>query len=95
MHQVAILALDGVVPYDLSIACEVFSRMLTSHGKPAYAVKVCGLTRTVRSYHFEMRVAHGLEAVAGADTVIVPGIEDAFGNRSSTGIQGLVAASGI
>lgn len=76
MHQVAILALDGVVPYDLSIACEVFSRVLTGHGKPAYAVKVCGLNRTVRSCHFEMRVAHGLEAVAGADTVIVPGIEE-------------------
>lgn len=76
MHQVAVLALDGVVPYDLSIACEVFSRVLTGNGIPAYEVKVCGLHRTVRSCHFDMRIAHGLDVLAGADTVIVPGIEE-------------------
>lgn len=76
MHQIAVLALHDFVPYDLSIACEVFSRTLTGSGTPAYEVKVCGPARTIRSRHFDMRVAHGLDAVARAGTVIVPGIEE-------------------
>ncbi|MFQ3789000.1 GlxA family transcriptional regulator [Halomonas sp. A29] len=76
MHKIAVLALHDFVPYDLSIACEVFERASASNGKPAYRVHVCGQARTLRSRHFEMRVSHGLETLARANTVIVPGIED-------------------
>lgn len=76
MHKVAVIALPDFVPFDLSIACEVFWRARSTEGKPAYQVKICGHTRTVRSRHFDMRVAHGLDAVTRADTVIVPGMEE-------------------
>lgn len=76
MHQIAVLALPQFIAFDLSIPCEVFSRARTLQGKVAYKVKVCGRTRTVKGRHFDMRVAHGLEAIAHADTIIVPGIDN-------------------
>jgi transcriptional regulator GlxA family with amidase domain len=76
MHQVAVLALHDFVPFDLGIACEVFGRVSLPSGAQAYQVKVCAQTRTIRSRAFDMRVSHGLEVLARADTVVVPGIED-------------------
>ncbi len=76
MHKIAIIALHDFVPFDLSIACEVFWRARTANGKPAYQVKICGLARTIRSRHFDMRVSYGLNDVTRADTVIVPGMEE-------------------
>ena len=76
MHQVAVLALHGLVPFDLGIACEVFGRVSLPSGAQAYDVKVCAHTRTIRSRVFDMRVSHGLDTLSRADTIVVPGIED-------------------
>ena len=35
MHVVAIVAMDGVVPFDLSIPCEVFQRIRLPGGRAA------------------------------------------------------------
>lgn len=76
LHTVAVLALDGVIPFDLGIPCEVFGRALSAEGEPAYSVRVCGERRRVRATAFDLDVPHGLDQVASADTVIVPGISD-------------------
>lgn len=76
MHKIAVLALHNFVPYDLSIACDVFCSVRTANGKPAYRVQVCGQARTIRSRHFDLRAPYALDTLARADTVIVPGIED-------------------
>lgn len=76
MHNVAILALDGVVPFDLGIACEVFGSVLTAEGEPAYRVRVSGERSRVRTEAFDMTVPHRLDSVARADTVIIPGIKE-------------------
>ena len=76
MHRVAVLALHDFVAFDLGIACEVFGRVSLPSGVQAYEVLVCGRTRTIRSRAFDMRVPHGLDVLARADTVVVPGIED-------------------
>jgi len=76
MHVVAVVALDGVVPFDLSTPCEVFGRARLSDGRPAYEVKVCGVTRIVDAGHFVMRTRWGVTAIARADTVIIPGVTD-------------------
>ncbi|MEJ1963532.1 MAG: helix-turn-helix domain-containing protein [Gammaproteobacteria bacterium] len=76
MHQVAVLALHDLVPFDLGIACEVFGRVSVSSGAQAYNVQVCAHARTIRSRAFDMRVSHGLDILARADTVVVPGVED-------------------
>lgn len=71
-----ILALDGVVPFDLSIPCEVFERARLADGSPPYEVRVCGARRTVHARAFTLRVAHGPRALRGADTVMIPGVDD-------------------
>lgn len=76
MHRVAVLTLHDFIPYDLGIACEVFGRARTASGEEAYRVQVCGPARTLRSRSFEIRVSHGMEVVARADTILVPGIDD-------------------
>lgn len=71
-HIVAVLALDGVVAFDLGIACDTFG---FAPGDPQpYEVRVCGETRRVRSRHMDLQLRHGLEALDTADTIIVPGV---------------------
>lgn len=75
-HVVAVMAFDGVVLGDLSIACEIFGLARTKDGRTAYEVRVCSTSRDVESRHVGLRVPWRLSSVARADTVIVPGIED-------------------
>ncbi|GAA4802448.1 helix-turn-helix domain-containing protein [Actinomycetospora chlora] len=72
-HVVAVLALPEVVGFDLQIPPQVFGQAARD-GQPLYDVRVCGLERDVPSTAgFALRLAHGPEALAAADTVIVPG----------------------
>jgi transcriptional regulator GlxA family with amidase domain len=94
MHVVAALALHGVVPFDLAIACDVFGRAVPPGVTPPYDVRVCGEARVVRSGRFDLRVRFGLDALADADTVVVPGIEDITAPVPATVIAALQAAAG-
>jgi transcriptional regulator GlxA family with amidase domain len=76
MHTVAVLALDDVVPFDLATPLEVFTRVRLPDGRPAYRVLVCGATRTIDAGAFTLRAPWGLDALAGADTIILPGCAD-------------------
>ena len=76
MHEVAVLAMHGVVPFDLGIPCEVFGRLHAPDGEPAYRVRVCGEARDVRAGHFIIQAPYGLDRLARADTVVIPGVED-------------------
>jgi transcriptional regulator GlxA family with amidase domain len=76
MHTVAILALDQVIAFDLSVPIEVFSRARLPDGRAAYRVRICAATGEVDAGPFVLRAPHGLDALAEADTVIVPGTAD-------------------
>lgn len=76
MHRVAIVACDGVVPFDLSVPCEVFGRMRLADGRAGYQVRVCGVRREVDAGAFKMKTRYGLSALAQAHSIIVPGIQD-------------------
>ncbi|MBM9508307.1 GlxA family transcriptional regulator [Actinacidiphila acididurans] len=76
MHTVAVLALDQVIPFDLATPIEVFSRTLTPDGRPGYRVRVCAERPEVDAGSFTLTAPWGLDALAGADTVIVPGVSD-------------------
>jgi|SRR5579864_5562636 len=77
MHVVAVLALDGLVPFDLTIPCEVFGRAaLPDQRQRLYEVRVCGEAAAVHAGHFELRCHFRLDDLVGAKTVIVPGIEN-------------------
>ncbi|MET0135022.1 MAG: AraC family transcriptional regulator, partial [Kibdelosporangium sp.] len=78
MHVVAVLALEGVVAFDLAIPCQVFAAARGPDGSPAYEVRVCG-GRPVAASAFEQQLfritpGRGLDDVLGADTLVVPGI---------------------
>jgi transcriptional regulator GlxA family with amidase domain len=75
-HRLAVLALDGVVPFDLSLPIEVFGRARLADGSPAYELLVCGPTAELAAGPIAVRVPHGLDVLATADTVVVAGVDD-------------------
>ncbi|NED81075.1 AraC family transcriptional regulator, partial [Streptomyces sp. SID11233] len=44
MHTVAVLALDQVIPFDLSVPVEIFGRTRLPDGRDGYRVVVCAET---------------------------------------------------
>ncbi|WP_190098902.1 GlxA family transcriptional regulator [Streptomyces griseoflavus] len=79
MHSVAVLVLDGVVPFDMAAPLQVFDWTRLPDGRRPYRVRLCAERPEVAADGgFALRVDRGLEALADADTVIVPGrTEDA------------------
>ncbi|MGF1430706.1 GlxA family transcriptional regulator [Kitasatospora sp. LaBMicrA B282] len=73
MHTVAVLALDQVIPFDLSTPLEVFARTRLPDGRPGYQVRVCAEEPEVDAGAFTLRAPWGLDGLTGADTIIVPG----------------------
>ncbi|MCY0943065.1 MULTISPECIES: GlxA family transcriptional regulator [Streptomyces] len=76
MHTVAVLALDGVIPFDLSTPIDVFGRTRLPDGRPAYRVRVCAPVEEVDAGAFTLRAPWPLAALDEADTIIVPGVSD-------------------
>ncbi|MFC8290294.1 GlxA family transcriptional regulator [Streptomyces sp. NPDC057242] len=76
MHTVAVLALDQVIPFDLSTPIEVFSRTRLPDGRPGYQVRVCAEHDETDAGAFVLRAPWRLEDLRGADTVVVPGVTD-------------------
>lgn len=76
MHTVAVLALDGVIPFDLSAPIDAFGWARLPDGREAYRVRVCAEREEVNAGAFTVRAPYGLEALAEADTIILPGVED-------------------
>jgi transcriptional regulator GlxA family with amidase domain len=77
MHTVAVLALDKVIPFDLSTPIEVFIRTRLPDGRAAYRVRISGATSTVDAGAFTLQPPWGLAALAEANTIILPGCADA------------------
>jgi transcriptional regulator GlxA family with amidase domain len=94
MQTVAVLALNGVVPFDLGIACDIFSRVRTVDGVEAYRVLVCGESSRIRAGHFGIHTPWRLDAMTDADILIVPGVEDVNMVVSSAVKKALQLASG-
>src|SRR5579859_1174224 len=94
MHTVAILAMHGVVPADLAIPCDLFGRVRRPDPAHDYDVRVCGEAPDVRAGPFDIRAPFGLAQLVGADTVIVPGIEDPTAPVPEPIVTALRAAAG-
>ncbi|MEU9019438.1 helix-turn-helix domain-containing protein [Actinomadura sp. NPDC048394] len=73
MHTVAVLALDRVIPFDLSTPIEVFTRTRLPDGRPGYRIRVCAERPEIDAGAFTLRAPWGLDGLDAADTVIVPG----------------------
>lgn len=74
MHRIAVLALEGVPPFELGMPSRVFGNARDDAGGPLYEVTVCtadGLP-VASDAGFTVGVSAGPEALAAADTVIIP-----------------------
>ncbi len=73
MHKIGVLALDGVIPFDLGIPARVFGAARDAAGASLYAVTTCSLTGgAVRtSGDYAIVVDHDADALAAADTVVI------------------------
>lgn len=74
-HRVVVLALDGVIPFELGIPQRIFGRTRDSEGARLYevitaSIRPPGPVRT--DADFAILVENGPEALATADTVVVP-----------------------
>jgi transcriptional regulator GlxA family with amidase domain len=74
MRVVAVLAMHGVIPFDLAIPCEVFSYVTAPGLADPYSVRVCGEAREVKTGAYDLRVSWDLTQLDRAHTIVVPGI---------------------
>jgi len=75
MATIALAATDGMLQFELALACEVFVRDPSGLADPWYDLVVCGES-PVRIGRFRMEPDDGLDRLARADTVIIPAVED-------------------
>ncbi|MGY4970243.1 GlxA family transcriptional regulator [Streptomyces nigrescens] len=73
-HRVAVLVRDGMLPIEVGIVHRIFGEARSADGEPLYELVTCALEPgEVRTdTDFTVNVAHGPEALAEADTVVVP-----------------------
>ncbi|MFI1165833.1 GlxA family transcriptional regulator [Streptomyces sp. NPDC020801] len=74
-HRVVVLALDGLLPFELGIPHRIFGRPRDAQGRPLYEVVTCSVRPpgpVETDADFAVHVPHGPDALATADTVIVP-----------------------
>ena len=92
MRIVAVVALDGVLPFDLSLPSEIFARLPPTDGE-AYQVLVASEDQEVRANAFSIRAPYRLGDLIRADTVIVPGLESPDLPVSQAVLESLRAAA--
>ena len=75
MHRIAVLLLPPVVGFDAAIAPTMFSTACDADGDPLYDVVTCALTDgpVESTAGFDVLPGAGPEALATADTVVIPG----------------------
>lgn len=86
MHVIAVLALDRVMPFELSIPHRIFGSALDSAGQPLYRVVTCSLDgRPVRSNaDFAVAVDHDIDVLRTAETIVIPPFGDIEGPLPAT-----------
>lgn len=92
VHTVAVLALPDTVAFDLATPVEVFGRTSSADGQPCYRVLVCGTDSVVAAGPMRIATDLGLDALAAADTIVVPGRDPVSTPPPRAAIEALVAA---
>lgn len=77
LSNVAVLAFDGVAPFELGVLCESWGVDRTASGVPAidFAVVSANAGRVRTSMGFDLHLEHGLDRAAEADLVCIPAIQ--------------------
>jgi transcriptional regulator GlxA family with amidase domain len=93
VHTVVILALDGTVAFDLATPIEVFGRVRLPDGRRPYRVRVCGTRPQVPTDTFTITAPWGLDVLADADTIVVPGCGEDAGPPAPEALEALREAA--
>ncbi|NEE02556.1 helix-turn-helix domain-containing protein [Phytoactinopolyspora halotolerans] len=76
LRKVAVVAFDGVAPFELGVLCESFGIDRSAQGLPSFDFKVCaaepGPVRT--SMGFDLMVPHDLSPLREADLIGIPAV---------------------
>ncbi|MFI6741254.1 GlxA family transcriptional regulator [Nonomuraea sp. NPDC050451] len=77
MHRVAVLAVDGVIPFELSVPSRIFLVAQGPGGEPLYDVVTCTVDGrpVATAADYSIAVEHDASVLASADTVVVPAAE--------------------
>jgi transcriptional regulator GlxA family with amidase domain len=77
MHRVAVLAVDGVIPFELSVPSRIFLVAQGAGGEPLYDVVTCTVDGrpVATAADYSIAVEHDASVLADADTVVVPAAE--------------------
>lgn len=93
-HRIAVLAFDGMSPFETAIVVEVFGLPRPELEVDWYELAVCapdpGPLRAVGGLTFT--APYGLDVFAGADTLIVPGVADVHGDVPEPVLEALRSA---
>ncbi|WP_026124632.1 GlxA family transcriptional regulator [Nocardiopsis halophila] len=78
MRVVSVLIYNGMSVFDYAVSAEVWGIDRTGAGVPRFELRRCGVRGSVAaaSPGASVRATHGMDAVAGADLVVVPGGPD-------------------
>lgn len=79
LKSVAAVVMEHSAAFELGVACEVFGIDRTAHAVPRFDYRVCGEHpgRPLGSTGLQIVPPYGLDAVLGADAVIVPAVSGA------------------
>ncbi|MFD7900843.1 helix-turn-helix domain-containing protein [Kitasatospora sp. NPDC059747] len=75
MGTVALAVTDGMLHFELGLACEVFGADMSGRADSWYRLELCG-PGAVQVGRFRVQPDHGLDRLPYADTVVVPGWAD-------------------
>ena len=96
-HRVAVLVREKVLSFELAIVHRLFGQARTDDGVELYEVVTCapspGRIRT--DADFPIHVAHGIEALDEAQTVVVPGSQLDFASPDAFSSEAVEALSRI
>ena len=77
-HSIAVVAFDRISPFHLAVPCIVFGEERSGIGVPSFDFRVCAAEpdALATSAGFTIAARHSLDALAGADVIIVPSWRD-------------------
>ena len=93
-HRVAVLCLERVVAFDVSVPAQVFSLAWTG-GRPLYELTTCAARpgSVATTTGFEIAGVAGLEAAEAADTVLVAGYREVYDRPPEAALEALRRAA--
>ncbi len=94
-ERIAVLAISPVPMFELSVACEVYGIDRSDVGVPRFELRICAAEPgPVSTRHgFTLDTRYGLDGLAWADTVIVPGWPRSKGERPPEAVLDAVRAA--